>query len=120
MLAEFLGTFILVFFGCGAVHSAVLTGAQSGLWQVAIVWGVAIMLAAYTVGPISGAHINPAMTLALAAWGRFEWNRVAFYVASQLCGAFAAAANTLKSTDFMTSVSSVSSSGTRRSGLSEP
>jgi glycerol uptake facilitator-like aquaporin len=42
-LAEFLGTFMLILFGCGAVHASVLTGAQSGLWQVAIVWGVAIM-----------------------------------------------------------------------------
>ncbi|HTI51091.1 MAG TPA: MIP family channel protein [Planctomycetaceae bacterium] len=90
--AEFLGTFLLVFFGCGAVHSAVLTGAQSGLWQVAIVWGVAIMLAAYVCGGISGAHINPAITLALAAWGRFDRRRVPPYIASQLVGAFAAAA----------------------------
>ncbi|MFN0055167.1 MAG: MIP/aquaporin family protein [Planctomycetales bacterium] len=91
-LAEVLGTYLLVLLGCGAVHSAVLTGAQSGLWQVAIVWGVAIMLAAYVVGGISGAHINPAMTLALAAWGRFGWARVPQYIASQFVGAFAAAA----------------------------
>lgn len=44
-LAEGVGTFLLVLFGCGVVHASVLTGAQSGLWQVAIVWGVAIMLA---------------------------------------------------------------------------
>ena len=43
-LAEALGTFILILFGCGAVHSAVLTGSQSGLWQVAIVWGVFIVV----------------------------------------------------------------------------
>ena len=53
-LAEFVGTYLLVLIGCGAVHAAVLTGAQSGLWQVAIVWGIAIMLASYTVGAISG------------------------------------------------------------------
>ncbi|MSR59986.1 MAG: MIP family channel protein [Planctomycetaceae bacterium] len=91
-LAEALGTFLLVLFGCGAVHSAVLTGAQSGLWQVAIVWGIAIMLAAYVCGAISGAHINPAMTLALAAWGRFDRRRVPHYLVSQLAGAFVAAA----------------------------
>jgi glycerol uptake facilitator protein len=90
--AEVLGTYILVFFGCGAVHAAVLTGAQAGLWQVAIVWGVAIMLAVYVVGGISGAHINPAITIALAAWGRFSWRDVLPYVASQLVGAFLAAA----------------------------
>ena len=58
MVAEMLGTFLLVFFGCGVVHAAVLTGAQQGLWQVAIVWGVAIMLAIYSVGGVSGAHLK--------------------------------------------------------------
>jgi glycerol uptake facilitator protein len=91
-LAEVVGTFLLVFFGCGAVHVAVLTGALSGLWQVAVVWAVAIMLAIYVVGGISGAHINPAITLSLAVWGRFAWRDVAFYVASQFVGAFTAAA----------------------------
>jgi glycerol uptake facilitator protein len=91
-LGEVLGTFILVFFGCGAVHAAVLTNAQAGLWQVAIVWGVAIMLAVFVVGGISGAHINPAVTVALAAWGRFPWSRVVPYAAAQLAGAFLAAA----------------------------
>jgi glycerol uptake facilitator protein len=91
-LAEVLGTFLLVFFGCGAVHTAVLTGAQSGLWQVAIVWAVAIMVAVYVVGGISGAHINPAITLALAVWGRFPWRHVPAYVVGQVAGAFVAAA----------------------------
>jgi glycerol uptake facilitator protein len=90
--AEVLGTYILIFFGCGVVHASVLTGAQGGLWQVAIVWGVAIMLAVYVVGGISGAHINPAITLALATWGRFSWKEVMPYAASQLVGAFLAAA----------------------------
>src|SRR5438067_1047585 len=90
--AEVLGTYILIFFGCGAVHAAVLTGAQAGLWQVAIVWGVAIMIAVYVVGGISGAHINPAITVALATWGRFSWKEVLPYTASQLVGAFLAAA----------------------------
>lgn len=91
-LAEVFGTFLLVFFGCGAVHVAVLTGALSGLWQVAMVWAVAIMLAIYVVGGISGAHINPAVTIALAAWGHFPRRDVLPYVASQVIGAFAAAA----------------------------
>jgi glycerol uptake facilitator protein len=89
-LAETLGTFVLVFLGCGAVHAAVLTGAQSGLWQVAIVWGVAIMLACYVFGGISGAHINPAISIALAAWGRFAWRDVGPYVLAQLAGAMLA------------------------------
>src|SRR5438128_2517405 len=92
LLAEALGTFILVLFGCGAVHSAVLTGAQSGLWQVAIVWGMGVAFAAYCVGGVSGAHINPAMTISLAVWGRFPWSKVGPYIVAQLGGAMLAAA----------------------------
>src|SRR5439155_7158374 len=91
-VAEVIGTFILVFFGCGAVHAAVLTGAQSGLWQVAIVWGVAVTIAVYVVGGVSGAHINPAITVALAVWGHFSVSRVLPYVAAQLAGAALAGA----------------------------
>lgn len=92
LAGELVGTFILVLLGCGAVHAAVLTGAHSGLWQVAIVWGLGVMFASYVCGGISGAHINPAMTIALAFWGRFEWNKVAGYIAAQVAGAFLAAA----------------------------
>jgi glycerol uptake facilitator protein len=92
LVGEVIGTFVLVLFGCGAVHAAVLTGAQSGLWQVAIVWGLGVTFAAYLCGAVSGAHINPAMTVALAFWGRFEWNKVAGYIAAQVGGAFLAAA----------------------------
>ena|SRR5437870_1338816 len=90
-LAEVLGTFLLVFFGCGAVHVAVL-GNLTGLWQVGIVWGIAIMLAIYVVGGISGAHINPAITIALAAWGRFPRGEVLPYIGGQMVGAVLAAA----------------------------
>ncbi len=92
VIAEIVGTFILIFFGLGAVHAAVLFGAQSGLWQVAIVWGVAIMLAAYCVGGISGAHINPAMTIAMFCWNKFPRERVLPFIGAQLIGAFLAAA----------------------------
>ncbi len=91
-VAELVGTYILILFGCGAVHASVLTGAQSGLWQVAIIWGIAIMLAIYSVGAVSGAHINPAITIAFAVWGRVSWPTVPPYVASQTLGAFLAAA----------------------------
>jgi glycerol uptake facilitator len=90
-LAEVLGTFMLVFFGCGAVHVAML-GNLSGLWQVGIVWGIAIMLAIYVVGAISGAHINPAITIALSAWGRFPRGEILPYIGGQLVGAMLAAA----------------------------
>ncbi len=90
--AEAIGTFLLVLFGVGAVHTAVLTGAQSGIWQVAVVWGIAIMLAVYTVGSISGAHLNPAITIALATYGRHHWSKVLPYILAQMVGAFVAAA----------------------------
>ena len=91
-LAEALGTFFLVFFGIGSVHAAVIAGAQTGVWQVAIVWGIGIALAIFTVGGISGAHINPAITLAFAVWQRFPWRKVPAYILGQLVGAFVAAA----------------------------
>lgn len=91
-VGEFFGTFLLAFFGCGSVCAAVLTGAQVGVFQVAIVWGLGIATAIYLTGSLSGAHLNPAVTLALAAWNGFSWRRVPGYVVAQLLGAFAAAA----------------------------
>lgn len=90
--AEVIGTFLLIFFGLGAVHVAVLTGDLAGLWQVGSVWGASIMLAIYAVGGVSGAHINPAITVGLATWGLFPWSRVAPYLVAQLTGAMLAAA----------------------------
>ncbi|MDP3069303.1 MAG: MIP family channel protein [Opitutaceae bacterium] len=92
IVGEFLGTFLLVFFGCGSVAAAVLLGAQVGIFQVAIVWGLGIALAIFLTGSLSGAHLNPAVTCALAACGRFPVRRVAGYVIVQMAGAFAAAA----------------------------
>ncbi len=91
VLAEFFGTFLLIFLGLGAVHAAVLTGAQSGLWQIAVVWGIAIMLAAYSIGSISGAHINPAMTIALTVWRGFPKSNVVPFILGQLAGSITAA-----------------------------
>src|SRR5262245_9712216 len=91
-LAELIGTFVLIFFGCGVVHAAVLTGAQSGLWQVAIVWGLAVTAAILVVGGISGAHLNPAVTVAMAVWRGFPWLEVVPYIAAQVAGAMLAAA----------------------------
>jgi glycerol uptake facilitator protein len=90
--AEMIGTFVLVFFGTGVVLAAVLTDAQQGLWQVAVVWGIAISLAIYAAGAVSGAHINPAMTVAFAAFRGFPWRRVPLYILSQLGAAILAAA----------------------------
>ncbi len=91
-VGEFVGTFLLVFFGCGSVAAAVLTGAQVGIFQVAIVWGLGIATAIYVTGALSGAHLNPAVTCALASVGRFPRGRIGGYVAAQLAGAFVAAA----------------------------
>jgi glycerol uptake facilitator protein len=91
-VGEFFGTFLLVFFGCGSVAAAVFTGAQVGIFQVAIVWGLGIATAIYLTGSLSGAHLNPAVTLSLATWAGFPWRRVTSYITSQLLGAFAASA----------------------------
>jgi len=92
VIGELFGTFLLVFFGCGSVAAAVLTGAQVGVFQVAIVWGLGIATAIYLTGALSGAHLNPAVTVSMAVWSEFPKNRVAPYVAAQLLGAFGAAA----------------------------
>src|SRR5436309_8922163 len=89
---EFFGTFFLVFFGCGSVCAAVTTGAQVGVFQVAIVWGLGIATAIYLTGALSGAHLNPAVTISMSVWRGFPKARVIPYVVVQLVGAFAASA----------------------------
>jgi glycerol uptake facilitator protein len=91
-IGEFFGTFLLVFFGCGSVCAAVATGAQVGVFQVAIVWGIGIATAIYLTGSLSSAHLNPAVTIAAAAWSRFPGRLVVPYIVVQLIAAFAAAA----------------------------
>ncbi len=88
---EVTGTFLLVFFGCGSVASAVLTGATAGVFQVAIVWGLGIMIAIHLTASLSGAHLNPAVTLALCVWQGFPKRRLPGYLVAQLLGAFLAA-----------------------------
>ncbi len=88
---EAVGTFILVLFGVGSVHAAVLTGAQAGLWQVAVVWALAVALAIYTVAGVCDAHLNPAITVAMAVYRRFPLRKAVAYVAAQLLGAILAA-----------------------------
>src|SRR6204780_4523578 len=92
VIGEFIGTFILVFFGCGSVCAAVTTGAQVGVFQVAMVWGLGISTAIYLTASLSGAHLNPAVTISIAAWSDFPKSRVPGYIATQLAGAFVAAA----------------------------
>jgi glycerol uptake facilitator protein len=92
MVGEFFGTFLLVFFGCGSVCAAVTTGAQVGVFQVAIVWGLGIATAIHLTGALSGAHLNPAVTLSAAVWNGFPWRRVPGYWLTQMAGAVAASA----------------------------
>jgi len=90
-LAEVIGTMILVLLGNGAVANVVLNkskGQNSGWIVIATGWGLAVAIAVYCVGRISGAHINPAVTVGLASIGSFEWCMVPGYIAAQLAGAF--------------------------------
>ena len=89
LAGEVLGTYLLVLFGTGSVASAVLSGAQVGLWQVAAVWGFGVTLAIYVSAGLSGAHLNPAVSLSMALLrpADFPACRLLPYVGAQLAGA---------------------------------
>jgi len=95
-IGEFFGTMILILFGDGCVATfALFTGLGSfaNEWIVIIFgWGLAVMLGIYVTGAISGAHLNPAVTLGLAVRGKVAWNKVVPYWVAQILGAFVAAA----------------------------
>lgn len=91
MLAEFLGTFVLIVFGVGVVAQTVLSKGTAGSpLSINIAWGLAVTMGCYVSAGVTGAHLNPAVTLALAVHRRFPWNRVAPYIAAQFVGAFVA------------------------------
>ena len=91
--AEFFGTFVLIFFGAGVVAQTVLSGGANGSYiGINIAWGLAVTLGVYVAGGVSGAHLNPAVTLALACNRGFAWRKVLPYAAAQVAGAFTAAA----------------------------
>jgi glycerol uptake facilitator protein len=92
-IGEFFGTMVLILFGDGCVAVFGLFSIGANTWPVIIFgWGFAVMLGIYVTGAISGAHLNPAVTLGLAATRRFPWNKVGPYMLAQVLGAFVAAA----------------------------
>lgn len=90
LLAEFLGTFFLVFAGTGAIVINQATGGVIGHMGIALTFGMVVLAMIYTFGDISGAHLNPAVTLGFATARRFPWKDVPAYIGAQLAGAFAA------------------------------
>ena len=98
LAAEFLGTFVLVFGGCGSAVLAAIHLAPDGtllgigFLGVSLAFGLTVLTMAYAVGHISGGHFNPAVTLGLAAAGRFAWRDCPLYIATQVAAAVAAAA----------------------------
>ncbi|PRQ29264.1 putative major intrinsic protein [Rosa chinensis] len=86
VIAEVLGTYFLIFAGCGAVVVNFDTDKMVSSPAVAIVWGLVVMVMIYSVGHISGAHFNPAVTIAFATTKRFPWKQVLPYIAAQVLG----------------------------------
>lgn len=91
-LAEFLGTFALVFAGCGAAISNTMTSGGVSHVGIALTFGFAVTAMIYALGPICAAHFNPAVTLGFAVARRFPWRHVPAYVAAQMSGALVASA----------------------------
>jgi len=99
LIAEFLGTFVLIVFGTGVVAMVVLFPAKNpgelihgGYTNITLGWGLGVTMGIYVAGKISGAHLNPAVTLALAVFRGFPWRKVLPYSIAQTGGAFGAAA----------------------------
>lgn len=91
MLAEFLGTFVLIVFGVAVVAQTVLSSGTAGTTlSINIGWGLAVTMGCYVAGGVSGAHLNPAVTVALAARRGFPWSKVLPYSVAQVAGAFVA------------------------------
>lgn len=99
VIAEFLGTMVLILFGAGVVAMTLLFGTgvpgeviKGGYTNITFAWGLGVVMGIYTAGKISGAHLNPAVTLALAVFRGFPWSKFVPYVVAQTAGAFLAAA----------------------------
>lgn len=90
-MAEFLGTALLIFFGTGCVAALKVAGASFGLWEISIIWGIGVSMAIYLTAGVSGAHLNPAVSIALWLFAGFEKGRLPFYILAQIAGAFCGA-----------------------------
>ena len=93
-IGEVLGTFLLITLGVGVCCNVVLkdtAGFDSGYLVITWGWGIAVFVGVFVTGDISGAHINPAVTIGLATAGNFDWGLVPMYIAGQFIGAFLAA-----------------------------
>lgn len=88
---EFIGTYLMCFFGIGAVATATLFGAHTGAFQVGMVWGITIAVAIYLTRNLSCAHFNPAVTIAMCVAKRSSWRIFPLYFIAQLIGAIGAA-----------------------------
>jgi MIP family channel proteins len=93
MLAEFLGTLVLLVFGLGVVAQTVLSRQTAGsMLSINICWGIAVMMGCYVAAGVTGAHLNPAVTIGLAVHRRFPWSKVAAYTLAQTIAALVASA----------------------------
>jgi MIP family channel proteins len=91
-VAEFLGTLTLIVFGVGVVAQVVLSRQTAGEYlSINLAWGLAVTMGVYVSGGVSGAHLNPAVTIALAVLRGFSWSKVAPYIIAQVAGAFVGA-----------------------------
>ncbi|CAN6888475.1 unnamed protein product [Brassica oleracea var. botrytis] len=90
VIAELVGTFILMFSVCGVISSTQLSGGHVGLLEYAATAGLSVVVVVYSIGHISGAHLNPSITIAFALFGGFPWSQVPFYIMAQTLGATAA------------------------------
>lgn len=89
-VAEFLGTGLLIFFGAGCVAALRVAGASFGQWEISIIWGLGVAMAIYLTAGVSGAHLNPAVTIALWLFACFERRKVLPFIVAQTAGAFCA------------------------------